>query len=116
MSKIVRFSPTRFVTLINNMNQSKRCIIVCQHSSCKAFGSAKVLFTFQVANLPFDVAVIATGCQGQCGNGPIVRILPDDTWYCRVTPLDVPIIVEQHLNGGKWVQEKLHPKMNHHRI
>ncbi|HAC63931.1 MAG TPA: 2Fe-2S ferredoxin, partial [Cyanothece sp. UBA12306] len=46
------------------MNNQQRLVIVCQHSSCKAQGSAKVLFAFQVANLPPDVVVRSTGCQG----------------------------------------------------
>ncbi len=94
------------------MNKQRRCVMVCQHSSCKAEGSAKVLFAFQVANLPSDVVVMSTGCQGQCSSGPTVRILPEETWYCRIKPQDVPVIVQQHLQGGNLVKDKLHPRIH----
>jgi (2Fe-2S) ferredoxin len=41
-----------------------------------------------------------------------VRVLPDETWYCRVKPADVPTIVEHHLEGGEPVAELLHPRFH----
>ncbi|MEA5510104.1 (2Fe-2S) ferredoxin domain-containing protein [Crocosphaera sp. UHCC 0190] len=93
-------------------NLSPRCILVCQHSSCRAFGSSQVLFVFQLAKLPPDVVVMSTGCQGQCSSGPTVRITPEEIWYCRVQPQDVAIILEQHLYGGNPVTAKLHPRIH----
>lgn len=58
------------------------------------------------------VEVCAAGCQGQCNMGVTVRVLPDETWYCRVRPEDVPAIVEQHLQGGEAVERLLHPRMH----
>ena len=94
------------------MNNQQRLVIVCQHSSCKAQGSAKVLFAFQVANLPPDVVVRSTGCQGQCNSGPTVGILPEKTWYCLIEPQDVRVIVEQHLKKGNLVKEKLNYRIH----
>lgn len=89
----------------------QRCIMVCQYRSCLANGSAEVLAAFQAIEVP-GVKVEGTGCQSQCSSGPTVRILPDETWYCRVTPDDVPVIVEQHLLGGKPVEAKLNPRIH----
>lgn len=51
-------------------------------------------------------------CLGQCGSGPTVKVMPDETWYCQVKPEDVGEIVSQHLQGGKPVQRLLHPRFH----
>jgi (2Fe-2S) ferredoxin len=94
------------------INLGKKCIMICQHTACLKNGSAQVLKTFQESDLPEDVIVKAVECQGQCSSGPTVRIVPEETWYCRVKPSDVSLIVEQHLKGGKIVAEKLHPRIH----
>lgn len=84
-----------------------RCVRVCQNRTCKKQGAAKVLEAF--ATLPVaDVTVTASGCLGQCGQGPMVLILPDMVWYCGVRPNEVPLVVEQHLLGGEWVKKMLY--------
>jgi (2Fe-2S) ferredoxin len=90
---------------------NERCIFVCQHRSCLKNGSAKVLAAFQAENIP-GVTVESSGCMGQCTTGPTVRVLPDEVWYWRVTPKDVPTIVEQHLKGGKPVDAKLNRRVH----
>jgi (2Fe-2S) ferredoxin len=94
------------------MNKPPNYIMICQHSSCKAAGSEKILFGFQVADLPANTIVMSTGCQGQCSSGPTVRILPEETWYCRVKVTDIPVIVEEHLRQGKPVKDKLNPRIH----
>ncbi|WP_013320963.1 (2Fe-2S) ferredoxin domain-containing protein [Gloeothece verrucosa] len=96
--------------MINGEHQ--RCVMVCQHQSCQVQGAAKVLLAFHMADLPDDTLVMPTGCQGQCSTSPTVRIIPEEIWYCRVQSTDVPLIVEQHLKGGKPVKEKLHPRFH----
>jgi (2Fe-2S) ferredoxin len=59
-----------------------------------------------------DLEVEACDCQGQCSSGPTVRVLPEETWYCRVRASDVPNIVERHLCGGEPVVEKLNPRIH----
>lgn len=93
-------------------DDTKRCVLVCQYESCRENGSAETLAAFTVAEVPKDVTVIGTDCQGQCSSGPTVRIIPEETWYCRVKPTDVPSIVEQHLKKGKRVARKLHPRIH----
>ncbi len=95
----------------NGSKPEERCILVCQHRSCLAAGSAEVLAAFQAAEVD-GFTVTGTGCQGQCSASPTVRIVPEETWYCLVKPSDVPVIVEQHLKGGKRVEAKLHPRIH----
>jgi (2Fe-2S) ferredoxin len=87
--------------------ESTKCVQICQHRSCIKQGAKKVLAAFQ--SLPVaNVTVTASGCLGQCGNGPMVLVLPDMVWYCRVLPQEVPILVEKHLLGGQIVKPMLY--------
>lgn len=95
----------------NGSTPDAGCVLVCQHTSCRAAGAAAVLAAFEASEV-VGATVKGCGCQGQCSSGPTVRIIPEETWYCRVQPSDVSIIVEQHLIGGKPVEDKLHPRIH----
>ncbi len=90
----------------------KRFVMVCQHSSCLVQGASELLLAWQTAALPEDVIVRTSGCQGQCSTSPTVRIIPEETWYCRVKPEDVNQIVEEHLKNGQPVERLLHPRIH----
>uniref|UniRef100_A0ACD5H1C6 Uncharacterized protein n=1 Tax=Desertifilum tharense IPPAS B-1220 TaxID=1781255 RepID=A0ACD5H1C6_9CYAN len=50
------------------MEDLPRQVRICQNTSCRKLGSAKVLAAFQA--LPVEgVEILATRCLGQCGNG-----------------------------------------------
>lgn len=52
--------------------------------------------------------VIASRCLGQCGNGPMVLVLPDMIWYSGIQPDEVSLLVEHHLLGGQIVKQMLY--------
>ena len=54
-----------------------------------------------------DVQVIKTGCFGFCEQGPIVKVLPDESFYVKVKREDSDKIIEQHLIKGEPVKELL---------
>lgn len=87
------------------------CVRVCQNRACKKQGAAKVLAAFKASVVP-GVTVTATGCLGQCGNGPMVLVLPDRIWYSGVRPSEVPMVVEQHLLGGQEVEKMLYSRFH----
>lgn len=89
----------------------RRLIQVCQHSSCLRSGADQVLAAFQ-EHRSETLMVSGCECQGQCSSGPTVRVMPDNTWYCRVTPADVPAIVQDHIHGGQPVERLLHPRLH----
>lgn len=60
------------------------------------------------------MTVTASGCLGQCGNGPMVLVLPEMVWYCRVSPQEIPPLVEQHLLGGQRVKKMLYYRFHFH--
>ncbi|HEY9798763.1 MAG TPA: (2Fe-2S) ferredoxin domain-containing protein [Leptolyngbyaceae cyanobacterium] len=84
-----------------------KCVRVCQNRTCKKQGAKEVLAAF--AALPVaDVSVTGSSCLGQCGNGPMVLVLPDMVWYGGVQPDEVRLLVEQHLLGGQKVKQMLY--------
>jgi (2Fe-2S) ferredoxin len=84
-----------------------KCVRVCQNRTCKKQGAKEVLAAF--AALPVaDVNVTGSSCLGQCGNGPMVLVLPDMVWYSGVQPDEVRLLVEQHLLGGQKVKQMLY--------
>lgn len=88
-----------------------RQILVCQNTSCLDQQAAAVLAAFQAADLPDHMQVLPSICQGQCSIAATVRITPDETWYCRVKPEDVPKICAA-LQAGTVVTEKLNPRIH----
>jgi uncharacterized protein (DUF952 family) len=76
----------------NNYSDSARSsVLVCQHLTCRKQGAANVLAAFRQQNTP-NVTYEGCGCLGNCGNGPMVFILPARIWYYLVQPHDVPKI------------------------
>jgi NADP-reducing hydrogenase subunit HndC len=52
--------------------------------------------------------VKATGCNGWCEKGPLVKIMPDDITYCRVKLSDVAEIIEKTLILGQVINRLLY--------
>jgi (2Fe-2S) ferredoxin len=81
--------------------------------SCSASGSKDVLMRFMMEvarlNLALEVMVTESSCCGPCFNGPTVIVYPQGVWYQKVTPNDVPEILEQHIMKGKPIDRLLMP-------
>jgi (2Fe-2S) ferredoxin len=93
----------------NQSPESSRQVFVCQGRSCRKQGAAKVLATFQQSPVT-GITVATSGCLGQCGNGPMVLVTPEQIWYSAVHPKEVPAVVERHLQGGSPIVSMLYPK------
>ncbi|MCA1746128.1 MAG: NADH-quinone oxidoreductase subunit NuoF [Bacteroidales bacterium] len=62
----------------------------------------------QKQGLEDTVQVIMTGCFGFCEKGPIVKVMPDNTFYTQVKPEDAEDIIEEHVVKGRRVKRLLY--------
>lgn len=95
-------------------------ILCCGGTGCKASESALIaenlLASIKEHGIADKVDVITTGCFGFCEKGPIVKIIPDNTFYTQVTPDDAEEIVREHIVKGNKVERLLYldPKTLRH--
>ena len=98
----------------------KYTILVCGGTGCKSSNSGQIVDNLRNVlkehGKDKDVKVIMTGCFGFCEKGPIVKIMPDNTFYTQVTPEDARRIIEEHIIGGTKVNDLLYldPKTEEH--
>ncbi|KST63250.1 (2Fe-2S) ferredoxin domain-containing protein [Mastigocoleus testarum] len=94
-----------------NYSSYPQCVRICVNRTCRKQGAKSVLAAFEVSTVP-GITVMGSGCLGQCGNGPMVLVLPDVTWYCAVHPSQVPLVIEKHLLGGEKVEQMLYRRFH----
>ena len=86
-------------------------ILICGGTGCKASSSHTIADNLNKAleenGIADKVEVITTGCFGFCEKGPIVKIIPDNTFYIQVTPEDAEEIVREHIIRGKRIERLL---------
>ena len=94
------------------MADYKTHLLVCGGTGCKASDSEQIrdnlLEEVDKQDLNHEVQVVMTGCFGFCEKGPIVKVLPDNTFYVQVKPEDAATIVEEHLIKGRKVNHLLY--------
>ncbi len=80
-------------------------VMVCGGTDCGANRSFEFRDALQKEiskrGLGEEIEVVATGCNGLCGAGPVMVVEPDGIFYQRLTPKDVPLLVEEHFVKGK---------------
>ena len=90
----------------------KMHILVCGGTGCRASASKNIICRLEDClkerALEDEVQVIATGCFGFCEKGPIVKIMPDNTFYVQVKPEDAEEIVNEHIIKGRKVERVLY--------
>jgi NADH:ubiquinone oxidoreductase subunit F (NADH-binding)/(2Fe-2S) ferredoxin/NAD-dependent dihydropyrimidine dehydrogenase PreA subunit len=81
-------------------------------TGCRAQGAEEVLKAFEAEiarrGLGERVSILATGCHGFCALAPVLVVDPHDFFYGKVTPADVPEIVESSLLAGQPVERLLY--------
>lgn len=95
-----------------NMAQYKMHLLVCGGTGCRASQSEEVVANLNTEikkqGLENDAQVVTTGCFGFCEKGPIVKIIPDNTFYTQVTPEDCAEIISEHVLKGRRVHRLLY--------
>ena len=95
-------------------------VLICGGTGCKASSSAticeKIKEKLKEKGIDSQVDVVTTGCFGFCEKGPVVKIIPDNTFYTQVKPEDAEEIVTGHIIGGRRVERLLYedPKTGEH--
>lgn len=87
----------------------KKHVFVCQHTrdgqtgkkACGNSGSAlfrqKLKKEVATAGLNKEIRINASGCLGQCNQGPAMVIYPQGTWYGDVQLTDLDEILEKSI-------------------
>ncbi len=92
----------------------KHFILVCGGTACESNKGVALFSALKSAvethKLVNDVQVVRTGCLGFCEKGPIVKVLPQDTFYVDVKPEDAEAIVKEHIVKGRVVERLLYDK------
>lgn len=94
------------------MNGVRTQLLLCTGSGCQTIGVA----AFQEAlekeldrqGLAEEVKVIEAGCSGFCGVAPVMLVQPEGIFYQKLTPKDVPKLVEEHFLKGRPVKRLLY--------
>lgn len=92
----------------------KNYILVCGGTGCESSKSDLIYRTLaaeaEKQGVSDQVQVIKTGCFGFCEQGPIVKVLPEDSFYVNVTPEDAAEIISEHVVKGREVTRLLYIK------
>jgi NADH:ubiquinone oxidoreductase subunit F (NADH-binding)/(2Fe-2S) ferredoxin/NAD-dependent dihydropyrimidine dehydrogenase PreA subunit len=87
-------------------------LLVCGGTGCRASESEQLFHNLKheilEKGLENDVQVITTGCFGFCEKGPIVKVMPDNTFYTQVKPEDAIEIIAEHVIKGRKVTRLLY--------
>ncbi|MDY7013854.1 MAG: (2Fe-2S) ferredoxin domain-containing protein [Cyanobacteriota bacterium] len=82
---------------------AKASILVCQKSDCVKRGGRQVCQAIEQQlrdrGLKDSVQIKKTGCLKQCKKAPNLVVMPDKTRYSRVSPQEIPDLIEKHIAG-----------------
>lgn len=94
------------------MSKFRMHLLVCGGTGCRASESSLIAESLkreiEEKGLSNEVQVITTGCFGFCEKGPVVKVMPDNTFYVHVKPEDAAVIVAEHVIKGRPVHRLLY--------
>ena len=89
-------------------------ILVCGGTGCESSNAGGIYNNLvaeaKAAGVLDKVQIVKTGCFGFCEKGPIVKILPEDSFYVEVKPEDAKDIINEHIVKGREVTRLLYNK------
>jgi len=87
-------------------------IMVCGGTGCVSAQAEEIIDALkaELVSQGYDneIKVVKTGCFGFCGQGPIVKIHPENVFYVKVKPEDAKEIVAEHIVKGRRVERLLY--------
>lgn len=101
------------------MADYKMTLLCCGGTGCRASESVEIVENLKdeikKVGMEKDVQVVVTGCFGFCAAGPIVKVIPDNTFYTKVKPEDAAEIVKEHIVKGRKVSRLLYNDPDTHK-
>lgn len=80
-------------------------VLVCSGAGCVSSNCAEVrdAVNDELFNIGMQDQVLLreTGCMGICAAGPVMLILPDRTFYTKLTPETAREVIRKHLRSGE---------------
>ena len=99
----IRFNPDTAEAAV------KTYVLVCGGTGCTSNHAAEIIEELNKlidsAAKRDEIQIIQTGCQGLCAKGPILVVHPGNVFYQEVRPDMVDRIFDEHILGGKPVEE-----------
>jgi len=86
----------------NQRDDGRKCCEQAGASQLRAYAKARIKSLGKSGK--GQVRVNTAGCLDRCGQGPVIVVYPDETWYHYQNEADIDEIIEQHLINGKKVQ------------
>jgi len=89
-------------------------ILVCGGTGCES-GKGDEIYRNLISEaekqgVKDKVQIVKTGCFGFCEKGPIVKVLPEDSFYTEVKPADAAEIIAEQIIKGREVTRLLYDK------
>ena len=83
-------------------------LMVCTGTGCFAGGAFQIIEELnkelESFGLKDEVSIVATGCNGFCGQGPLMVVIPDNIFYGWLEKKDIHYLVEEHFLKGRPVK------------
>ena len=87
-------------------------ILVCSGTACESNKGTELFAQLNVEaekqGVKDQVQIVKTGCFGFCEKGPIVKVLPEDSFYVEVKPEDAKEIIAEQIIKGREVKRLLY--------
>ncbi len=94
-------------------------VLVCGGTGCESNKSSVIFDQMEKKmtelGIQDEIQLVKTGCFGLCEKGPIVKVLPDETFYVDVKPEDADRIVQEHLLKGRPVKDLIYQYEESHK-
>ncbi len=89
-------------------------ILVCGGTGCESSKSDEIyrnlIAEAEKQGVKDQVQIVKTGCFGFCEKGPIVKVLPEESFYVEVKPADAAEIIAEQILKGREVNRLLYRK------